>query len=203
MTMYLFHAGKPRVNVKTGSWHRDFVLEETVKVTGAEFIGKDINLTDFTGAKVQRATRFLDANLVLLCGVVNPNNSGLVCGMCRRGMKSLWNFFICSLRKVLMAVSVFSCRSTPLARRGTGRRLRTCGRQRRNRPTTGTPGWCTWMCSTREMMSWMEVEATTTSLDRCVVGSLFRVARFHGALYAMYSCVFLCVVYKYSFVVGI
>ena len=87
-----FYAGKPRVNVKTGSWHRDFVLEETVKVTGAEFIGKDINLTDFTGAKVQRATRFMDANLVLLCGVVNPTNSGLVCGpsepsWCRRAKK--------------------------------------------------------------------------------------------------------------------
>lgn len=47
------------------------ILEETVKLVGAEQIGKDINFADFTGSNINRAFRYLESHFAILGGRVN------------------------------------------------------------------------------------------------------------------------------------
>jgi Ca2+-binding RTX toxin-like protein len=61
-------AGKPRVNQKTNTWHRDIVLEELVRVTGHEVLCRQINSSTLTGA---RLSRFSETNYAVLLGKVN------------------------------------------------------------------------------------------------------------------------------------
>ena len=73
-------AGAPRVNVRTGAWHRDVVLEETVNITRMETVAAD-QLAWIT-TDPTRAMALADAHMVFAGGRVDARGSQVRCYVC-------------------------------------------------------------------------------------------------------------------------